>query len=288
MPVSNTLGRAFEYALCSKIASSFSNISLTDRAIAEQEKDIHYYNSLNHEEKVKYDISTTKICNSWLISKLNSRMLYTLDRLPDSAGVNGDVTDIRIENTNTIINISLKHNHNALKHPRLTRVPTWIGINSDPSYSQAYARVWSNFHTLARNLSPDSTLFSELIAINPNFIFDNLYNPLCSLVASYLDENINNSNQVELLFKFMVGRYNFYKIIDRRDYLLIQDFIDLEMPTDVEINHIAKSYIEMIFNNGVVLTLRLHTASSRMSTNSVKFDVRGCFDDIDSIIISKN
>ncbi|MBT9830294.1 HaeIII family restriction endonuclease [Clostridium baratii] len=288
MPVSNTLGRAFEYALCQKIDSKFDNITLTDRAVAEQSKDKRYYDALNSDEKSKYDISTNRICSEWLNLKLISSNMYTLDRLPDSAGVNGDVTDIRLEAPNAIVNISLKHNHNALKHPRLTRVPKWIDINTDSKYASDYKNIWDSFLSKANTLSSTATLFNELIAIEANFVFDNLYNPLCKLVSNYLTENIKTSSQVESLFKFMVGKYDFYKIIDNPDCVLIQDFIDLKMPKNVKIEQTDKSYIKMTFNNGVILNLRLHTASSRISTKSVKFDVRGSFDDIDSITIKKN
>lgn len=288
MPISNTLGRAFEYALCQKIVSYFTNITLTDRAIFEQGKDKNYYDSLSSVEKIKYDIATNRICSEWLNSKILASKTYTLDRLPDSAGVNGDVTDIRLETSDSIVNISLKHNHNALKHPRLTRVPKWIDIDSDSKYASDYNNIWNSFLSKANNLSSTATLFSELIDIDNEFVFNNLYDPLCNLVSNYLSQNIKTSSQVESLFKFMVGKYNFYKIIDTRDYILIQDFIDLKIPTNVKINKIDKSYIQMIFNNGVILTLRLHTASSRISTKSVKFDVRGSFDNIDSIIINKN
>lgn len=288
MPISNTLGRAFEYALCAKIVSSFSNISFTYRTIEEQEKEKHYFNSLSIEEKANYDISTSKICSDWLDSKLIPSINYTLDRLPDSAGVSGDVTDIRIQNSDITINISLKHNHNALKHPRLTRVPKWININTDSKYTSAYTIIWDSFLSKAYNLLPNATLFSELIGIDSQFVFNNLYNPLCNLVSSYLSDNIKTSYQVESLFKFMVGKYNFYKIIDTKDCVLIQNFIDLKIPTTVEIKQSDKSYITMDFSNGVVLKLRLHTASSRLVTRSIKFDVRGIFDDIDSVIINKN
>lgn len=288
MPISNTLGRAFEYALCQKIVSYFTNITLTDRAIFEQSKDKNYYDSLSSVEKIKYDIATNRICSEWLNSKILESKTYTLDRLPDSAGVNGDVTDIRLKTSDSIVNISLKHNHNALKHPRLTRVPKWIDIDSDSKYASDYNNILNSFLLKANNLSSTATLFSELIDIDNEFVFNNLYDPLCNLVSNYLSQNIKTSSQVESLFKFMVGKYNFYKIIDTRDYILIQDFIDLKIPTNVKINKIDKSYIQMIFNNGVILTLRLHTASSRISTKSVKFDVRGSFDNIDSIIINKN
>ncbi|MDM0740113.1 HaeIII family restriction endonuclease [Clostridium perfringens] len=288
MTASNTLGRAFEYALCKKIDSNFTNITLTDRAVVEQSKDKRYYDALNSDEKSKYDISTNRICSEWLNLKLIDSNIYTLDRLPDSAGVNGDVTDIRLESPNAIINISLKHNHNALKHPRLTRVPKWIDINTDNKYASDYKNIWDSFLSKANTLSSTATLFNELIAIEDNFVFDNLYNPLCKLVSNYLTKNIKTSSQVESLFKFMVGKYDFYKIIDNPDYVLIQDFIDLKMPKNVKIEQTDKSYIKMTFNNGVILNLRIHTASSRISTKSVKFDVRGSFDDIESITINKN
>lgn len=286
MPRSNNMGRAYEYALCERIMHFFPNITLTARAADEQQRDILHFNDLSYEDQCAYHKSAELICCHWLNQKIDQRYAYTLDRLPDSAGVAGDVTDIRLQSNFEQINISLKHNHDALKHPRLTRIPRWLGMGADPTYTQIHNNIWAEFFLSASRLEPNATLFRELVAIDDEFINNNLYDPFCSFIADYLSRNANTIEAIQHMFDFLVGTYNFYKVIDMRDCIVIQDFINIPKPTDVAIEQTDKSYIAMRFNNGVVLSLRLHTASQRL-IRSVKFDVRGEFDEMQSLVIPK-
>ncbi len=286
MPRSNDMGRAYEFALCNQIIDNFKNVYLTNRTEAEQQRDAEHFNSLSHNTKIEYIQSAKLVCEKWLIKKIHPAELYTLDRLPDRAGVNGDVTDIRMVSDFDTINISLKHNHDALKHPRLTRIPNWIGLNSDAKYREIHDKIWDDFFVLAKKLNPGATLFRDLIAVDEEFINNYLYNPFCSFITEYLSDNSTSIQAVQNMFDFLVGTYDFYKIIDYRDHIKIQDFINIPKPTSVSIFQTDRSHIAMNFNNGVTLDLRLHTASSRL-ISSVKFDVRGVFDDIKSFVIYK-
>lgn len=286
MPRSNDMGRSYEFALCNQIKRNFINVTLTERAEAEQERDNHHFDDLDLYTQNEYIKSAELICSNWLTDKINCQEEYTLDRLPDRAGVSGDVTDIRIESNNEQINISLKHNHDALKHPRLTRLPSWVCKNDDDSYYSMHDLIWDRFFDAAYKLNPDATLFKDITSIDADFINNNLYNPFCSFITDYLSENTHTPKAVQNMFAFLVGTYNFYKIIDRTDHISIQDFINIPAPNSVEVFQINQSHIGMIFDNGVELDLRLHTASSRL-IRSVKFDVRGTFDNIKSLIIKK-
>lgn len=286
MPRSNDMGRAYEFALCNQIIYTFSNIELTDRAELEQQRDMEHFYDLDYDTKNAYIKSAELICNNWLVKKIDPQEKYTLDRLPDRAGVEGDVTDIRIMSEVEKINISLKHNHDALKHPRLTRVPSWVGLESDDNYETIHDRIWDDFFKQAEKANPTATLFRDLTAIDADFINDNLYNPFCTFISNYLSKKTSSSQSVKHMFDFLVGTYDFYKIIDRKDCITIQDFINMPKPNTVIIRQTDRSHIAMTFDNGVILDLRLHTASSRL-IRSIKFDVRGIFDDMKSLIIEK-
>ncbi len=287
MPRSNDMGRAFEFALCDQIINIFKNVTLTERAMYEQQRDIQHFEYLNFKTQNSYVESSTLICYNWLSNKINPRESYRLDRLPDSAGVYGDVTDIRIISERECLNISLKHNHDALKHPRLTRLPNWIGLNYDDEYTRIHNEIWDNFFELVEVVAPNATLFRDLTIIDRDFVNDNLYDPFCAFVADYLSENTSSPHAVRQMFNFLVGTYDFYKIIDRNDFIAIQEFINIPIPTRVKIKQTDRSHISMIFDNGIELNLRLHTASSRL-IRSVKFDVRGIFDSIPTLIIEKS
>lgn len=292
MPVSNTYGRAFEYIICKRLEKNIPNFSFTKRAINEQEKDKLLYNGLPENIKNTYKNSAKQI-SKWILSQFESIQNSTnvsIDRLPDSEGVKGDVTDIRITTESEVINISLKHNHNALKHPRLSKVPQWINVSDTyalSNYKQAYNTIWENIIQDAKRNVPGITLFSELNTISDSYINQRIYHPLCELVAQFLISNIINSDQVSNMFYFLVGNCNFIKIIDYPKEIVISNFVDIPTPNKVVITHTQDSYLKMEFDNNWILNLRLHTASSRLITKSIKFDVRAEKTTVSEYIISK-
>lgn len=203
-----------------------------------------------------------------------------LDRIPDTEGIKGDVTDIRIEFLFSEgvrrVNVSLKHRHEALKHPRLTRVPTWIGMtepNKVRQYELAYEKVWSSFFEKGKAISPTATKFRELKAIDPTFIEENLYKPLYTLVQEFLQDNIVDSSQVERLFSFMVGRYDFVKFVDHEGRIEVRDFAAIPKPKAVKVEYTGTGYLYLKFDNGWILSGRLHTATEWLK-KSIKFDVQ--------------
>lgn len=279
MPVSNSYGRSFEYILCNVIQQKWvSHINFTPRAEYEQQKDISLYNELPLDMKESYRASANKIYD-WLLPRLQTLFgsnIILLDRLPDLAGVQGDVTDIRFSANQSVVNISLKHNHNALKHPRLTRVPNWINASSQNTqiYKNTYDDIWKRIIIDAERHVPGIKLFNELNNISKDYINQNIYHPLCELVRIFLTTAITGSSQVNDMFKFLVGNNDFIKIIDYPNEIIVSDFAGIPAPTSVEITHPQDSYLKMKFDNGWILSLRLHTASSRLHTKSIKFDVR--------------
>lgn len=279
MPVSNTYGRTFEYIICKRLEKEIPNLSFSTRARNEQEKDKPLYNGLPENIRNTHKDSAKQI-SKWILTQFESIQNSTkvnIDRLPDSEGVKGDVTDIRITTEIEVINISLKHNHYALKHPRLTKVPQWINVSDTyalSNYKKEYKEIWENIIIDAGKHIPGILLFNELNSISGDYINRNIYRPLYKLVANFLDSNIKDSTQVSKMFYFLVGNCNFVKIIDLRKEIVVLNFIDIPAPQKVKITHPQNGYLRMEFDNDWILNLRLHTASSKLKSKSIKFDVR--------------
>ncbi len=204
-----------------------------------------------------------------------------VDRLSDVEGVGGDVTDVRVEffsEGNAIpVNISLKHMHTALKHPRLTRVPQWIG-KVDPrkarEYEVNYEGIWSSFFKKCNEILPAAQRFREVKAVEPDSIEKHLYKPLYALVRDFLSENTNSPTQVVELFDFLVGKYEYIKFINHDDKIEIRDFSNIPKPQTVKITYSGTGYLQFNFSNGWKLSGRLHTASKWLSKKPIKFDVQ--------------
>lgn len=310
MPVSDTKGRAFEHCVSEPIIEELKKlfpgrVVLTSRAREAQACGQNHCSKLSLDQKKKFEksglsiarwIATNKLHNieniefetqvsplsRFLPEKSSSREIekIELDRIPDTAGIQGDVTDIRITffsgNKVANMNISLKHSHQALKHPRLTRVPNWIGLestNEAKQYLKEYRAIWASFFKKGQELLPKAKKFNELKTADPTIIEENLYKPLYQLVRSFLTKNIVNETQTKHLFEFMVGRFNFIKFIDYDGQIELRDFSNIPKPSQVRIGSNKKGYIQFAFDNGWVISGRLHTATEWLK-ESIKFDVQ--------------
>ncbi|MGB9693504.1 MAG: HaeIII family restriction endonuclease, partial [Fervidobacterium sp.] len=227
---------------------------------------------------------------SYLGAKTASKGLerIEIDRIPDIEGVRGDVTDIRIKlfsrNGVANVNISLKHRHEAFKHPRLTRVPEWIGLTGSKEkkeYLKAYEQVWETFFHKSKELLPSATRFRDLKSIDPDFIEVNLYRPLYRLVGSFIQDNLKSPDQAQQMFNFLVGKYDYIKFILLNGRIEIRDFSRTQKPTSVKVEYREGGYLYFEFDNGWRLSGRLHTATEWLK-KSIKFDIQPT--NLDSVI----
>ncbi|MDP3918332.1 MAG: HaeIII family restriction endonuclease [Nanoarchaeota archaeon] len=303
MTKSNKKGRAFEYIVTKEledhIKSKGIKYFLSQRAIKDNKRDIIHLNELSTEIQKILSQDAKKFI-SWTIEKewLNNIKEISIDRLPDSEGVKGDVTDLVIKLIDTeggvdIKNISLKHNHEALKHPRISRLPQQCGIEDKgliKNYLIARDNIWDNFFREAKKINSDFTTFKELKDLDKEFINLNLYKPLIELVISFLEQNVNNSDNTFSFFKFITGKRDFYQVKAMKDKVQIVFFKDISVPKSFKIQYPYKDKLNtflMTFNNDWKITFRLHTASSSFIkkgkiNKSTKFDVN-CIN-IDSLL----
>jgi len=277
--VSDRNGRALETIVTSSFINEFEHIKLLGGTQADQERDSVKVDSLPPELLSRYKKSSVKIVG-WFISfhckeKPSS---ITIERLSDDVAKKGDPTDIRIIVNGNTINISLKHNHKAVKHQRPGALPQQCGFvknsSEDSTYRNSYKQVCDTFINKADTLDPGATLFNELKAIDGSFIDIHIYKPICELVAKFINTNCNNAKQAAFMFNFLVGTTDYHKIIVNESNIEILDFINLSNVNNVRAEITSNSYIHLHFSNEWVLSMRLHTASSRLSGVSLKFDTQ--------------
>jgi hypothetical protein len=319
MPLSDRYGRAFEHCVTEFVFSRLRELYPPGKAkMSARAKEMRHhgqaqFQNLTEEQKKQFERSGRKIAG-WLVeNKLKNieEMKFekpsgtlsgfmskeptsgktdnaVLDRIPDIAGVRGDVTDIRINLFSkegvVSVNVSLKHRHEALKHPRLTRVPEWIGLGNAKEgklYLRTYEKIWSTFFRKGKELSANAERFRELKAINPNFVDENLYKPLYNLVAGFLRQNAVSSSQVQQMFDFMVGKFDYIKFVDHDGQIEVRDFSDILTPKSVKIEYEEGGYIYFQFDNGWRISGRLHTATQWLK-KSIKFDVQPV--NLDSVV----
>ena len=282
MTQSNLHGRALEYIIVDMLFNHLSKknrTSLTPRSLIAQKRDSIKFDTLSSAEKEEY-VTYSKLVLKWLDNKFGESKDndIVIDRISDNEAMAGDVTDIRINIGDKIINLSIKHNHFALKHQRPPSLAIQCGFakksKEDILFRQSLDKINSQFHEKRKILAPKENAFNKLKALDENFIENNLYKPTCVSVIDFINKYTNPSLS-KSLFSFLVGNKNFYKIIASKKFIEIKEFADIPLPQKVNASLVGKSYVKLEFSNGWIINMRLHTASTSISnTPSLKFDTQ--------------
>ena len=277
---SNRNGRALEYKVSLALAA-IPNFSLTSRALADNQRDAPKFAELPTLLQARYTTGSQKIAE-WAQQQIQGNV--SIDRLADEAH---DVTDIRLSSNQVELNLSVKHNHKALKHPRPYSFAQACGYEKgtaqDLEHRSAMDIIGKSFRAKAANKS----LFRDC----DDVVKKSLYLDVCNVCATSLqswvlvDENVANN-----LFSFIVNT-GFYKIIVETKPSLevsIEDYSNMPAPSMV--TTIAnENRLILKFDNGWEINNRIHTASSKISAAgsqlSLKFDSQRTAGDITGIVL---
>ncbi|MGI9877012.1 HaeIII family restriction endonuclease [Vibrio chagasii] len=273
--ISNRNGRALEFALVEAFGSLHANTNLVGNTFDNQQRDSALFNQLNISMQTYYE----KQCKSfaqWVLSNkfADTQSLITIRRLTDQDAVAGDVTDIRLISGAQEYNISLKHNHEAVKHQRPGNLFAQLGVDNkieEKAYRGEIKSISNDFFERVSVLN--TVLFKEVKEIDESIIND-FYEDMCHLVADTI-----NSQRVDAqsAFNFLVGNCNFDKVIVTADTIKVMEFSDIQLPTFIKATKTSYNRVKLEFDNGFKFDMRLHTASSKFAigkTISQKFDTK--------------
>lgn len=218
----------------------------------------------------------------------------------DARGREGDVRDVLIIRRSIAweIGISVKHNHSAVKHSRLSLSidfgKEWLGLEN----SQAYFDEITPIFTRLKSLKEQGKLWNEVEQKD-----ETVYVPVLRAFMREL-ARLDSENPGVVpgrLLQYLIGRKDFYKMIsnDTGRFTTLQCFNfngtlntpsgnqqptlkvkGAELPTKIRFldykdvpNGQSKTTIELVLNNNWVITFRIHNASSNVET-SLKFDIQ--------------
>lgn len=244
----------------------------------------------------------------------NPKGLYgVLRALPDSAGVHGDVRDIgftiysdseHIEKVGEI-GISCKNNHEAVKHPRITEkldfAFDWTGKYH---CSDRFITEMKRIQTMIEDYASRFKRWSEVDEKK-----ETVYYPIMKLFV----EEIERLGKIEagatdhrkeeakefarLLFEYMFGNYDFYKIIKdtktestkiypynmhgslmnsyqgHKNNQAVKYISLPEEIVEVRMKPGSKTTLEIYFDQWII-SMRLHNADAKIRKTSLKFDVQ--------------
>jgi hypothetical protein len=294
-------GKAFEYA-CLK--AFYEGLQSTDNIVEVIGGDAHdtakrdYDTKINDDIRSKMNLAARAGVRS--ISRLEPRLanasrshlLLTLQT--DSAGMEGDVRDMIAlrSDQNWEVGISCKHNHEALKHQRLSKTidfgDKWLEI---PCSQQYFNEINPIFDDLQRKKDA---------GVKWREIENKMENYYVPVLQSFMDElgrlyHGHPDDVPERLLRYIIGNKDFYKIIslERRNQTMIQGFqmystlnksqgnirpstriTQLNFPTrviDISFKRNSKTTVNVVFDQGWQVSLRIHSAKTLVET-SLKFD----------------
>lgn len=221
--------------------------------------------------------------------------LLTLAIQQDSKGEVADVRDIVVarHNLRWQIGFSLKTNHKAAKHSRLSKSldfgEKWLGVKSSPDYFANIAPIFERLEELKKA----GKKFSEI----PQKA-EHIYLPILNAFQQELLKiTQENKNAVRHLGEYLLGFFDYYKVIhcDPKRLVQIQTFNlrkTLNLPSknvkpklvipasalpgkivDLRLKEKSHNTLLLQLNEGWLFSLCLHNASTAVEP-SLKFDIQ--------------
>lgn len=250
------------------------------------------YNALTTDEQLAMQRASLRIIN--FLTEYEPWLLQgniVVDHVKATGGAT-DVSDVRYTSLHRSVGLSLKSNHDAVRHPRVS--PTidiarqWLGVGTDEQYMNEISGIFGNFNEICE--INQITRFNQLSNDGKR---DYLYRPITESFTALLNRVFSGHNgnvAVEHFLRYLIGDRDFYKAKAdfNRNEILIEayDFSGtlgprqrLRMPTRclevaVEPGRTGMyNYVNITFDRGWEVKMRLHTARTEVE-NSLKWDVQ--------------
>ncbi|GAA9406731.1 hypothetical protein BTM423_08170 [Helicobacter pylori] len=298
---SNNQGRAYEYAWCLALEQK---LSVFKKVIVDKQNGFNAcyraYESLEKSlqerylESAKQGVLLLLDCEPLLSEVIGSSQNgITLSLQKDKLGEIGDIRDILIYFDRFCIGLSIKHNHDALKHSRLSKDldfgEKWLGVGVSQNYKDTIKPLFERLE----NAKKEGMLWRDF----PNKEQE-IYAPLLQAFKKEvlrIDENKKNKVPQKMV-EYLLGKYDFYKaiLLEREQKTKLEAYhfnntinrsvknkpkriIPLsKLPTRmIYFDFKPKSFntLELVLNEGWSFSLRIHNASSRVEP-SLKFDIK--------------
>jgi hypothetical protein len=302
--VSQTVaGKAFEYAILDEFREKLAqktNVQVKENEPYERAKESFF--ALNEQQQGRYKLTASFAVN--FLADVEPRLsddiapndILELEILGDKQGVIGDARDVLIIRSvqKWEIGISAKHNHDAVKHPRLSSDidfgQQWLGV---PCSAQYFEQVRKLFEPL-RKIKEESNSKQTWDTLEDKE--SQIYRPLLLAFRKELFSLYQASPQTvpENLVTYLVGNRDFYKVIKRDNEVEIFAYnlhgtlnkssdkrvpkyklSTIKLPTrivGIEFKENSNTTLIVTFDRGWELSFRIHNASSRIEP-SLKFDI---------------
>ena len=299
-------GKAFEYACVIALHEQLNNgQEIIIEPSPQMETAQNLYDEISEDMKPLLDAAARAAVR--IIKRLEPHLTEPNGNEPlflslqaDAEGIKGDVRDVLCirKKNGWEIGLSCKHNHHAVKHSRLSDTidfgQEWLGVPCSKEYFDKVVPLFTELREIR------DTSRSEGKPALWNDVEDKAEKYYIPVLKAFMEEllkiNAENDNIPEKMIRYLLGRYDFYKVItDDRNKTTRVEAINiagtlnqasgsvksiakipvLKMPT--QFYHIgfkpgSDNTIEVVCDEGWQISMRIHSASSRIEP-SLKFDV---------------
>lgn len=310
---SNDNGRAFEYACIKELESSISAyrpVVLNEKSIEASKR---AWLSISNEQQEKLTLASRAFIDllfdvePLILENESKSDVVELSINKDSEAEAGDVRDIIIKRAEISwdVGLSIKHNHFAAKHSRLSAKidfgNKWYGLPCCDNYWSKISPVFENLCKLKKARCAWHDMDDKESSV---------YLPLLNAFMEEIERANKIDNQIpQRLISYLLGIKDFYKVVsvDRKRLTEVQSFnlrgglnkngknskakiiIPIaDLPDEIislRLKPNSTNTVEMFLNNGWSLSFRIHNASTIVEP-SLKFDIQ--FVGVPSNIITIN
>ena len=296
-------GKAFEYSLLNAFYERLTNVTSVDIIRNRPYYTAHSaYTKIGEIEQSKNNLAASFAVN--FIIDLEPRLnnsknvddVLQLEIVSDDRGKKGDVRDVLAIRSaqQWEIGISAKHNHRAMKHPRLSNTidfgKLWLGLPCNQEYFDEISPIFNELEKI-RVESGKKQIWTNLGDYHLK-----IYQPVLNALWKEL-ERLNKQNPgivAERLINYLIGNQDFYKVIKGRNRIEIQAYNlygtlnlpfmrinpkarvpKLKLPNrliDIVYQEDSTTTLLVTLNEGWQISFRIHNASSRVEP-SLKFDI---------------
>lgn len=300
-------GKAFEYACLLELYNAIENKENVN-IVRNDALQIAYgfYQCMADEDRSILHVAASKASrlilklepNLWLDSSVEKLDLQLQE---DAAGQIGDVRDVLLTRSDNgwEIGVSCKHNHDAVKHSRLSQNIDFGDVWLNRPCSEEYFDDIRPIFTRLAELRKQGVLWNDV-----EDKIDGVYKPVLNAFVKELRLlDLKYPGEIPgSLVKYLIGKKDFYKIIARENERLTQiqayniygtlnksikgfkaktKLNKLPLPTKFfnisyknnENGSLSDNTIEITFDKGWAVSMRIHSASSKVEA-SLKFDVQ--------------
>ncbi|MCD8298538.1 MAG: HaeIII family restriction endonuclease [Opitutae bacterium] len=307
---SNDQGRAYEYAWINSLCKELSKVVETEIvANSSLNANKRAWDSVDEHDKDLFIASSDSAVKTiielepCMVENNGGKLLLEFQK--DAAGKQGDVRDILISRKNMQweIGLSIKHNHEAVKHSRLSHkldfINEWLGMSCSEEYWNKVRPIFDKLKELKNEKKKWAELNDEKVDCeNSNYKDLKIYRPLLQAFIEEIERVCRqNDSTPRKLIEYLIGTNDYYKVVscDKENLTLIHSFNihgTLNKPSTVKVSAIrvpivqlptelillkfkpgSNNTVEMYLNNGWQLSFRIHNASTYVEP-SLKFDIQ--------------